>query len=157
MRKIFPEKFGNVGIIAYLCARKIAKLKSIAPWCNGSTPDFGSVWLSSSLGGATSRNSLMRVAAFFCSHCHSANKIWDIKKSRLVLTDKPTALHLWRLKMEELHIPGTVNVKLVTLTAHSRDCDCRRKDNDFYPILQKSCWKKRFFQSKNIKASPPRR
>lgn len=79
------------------------------------------------------------------------------KKSRLVLTDKPTALHLWRLKMEELHIPGTVNVKLVTLTAHSRDCDCRRKDNDFYPILQKSCWKKRFFQSKNIKASPQRR
>ena len=60
------------------------------------------------------------------------------KKSRLVLTDKPTALHLWRLKMEELHIPGTVNVKLVTLTAHSRDCDCRRKDSDFSPILQKN-------------------
>ena len=156
MRKIFPEKFGNVGIIAYLCARKIAKLKSIAPGCNGSTPDVGSVWLSSSLGGATSRNSLMRVAAFFVPIAIRQTKL-GYKKSRLVLTDKPTALHLWRLKMEGLHIPGTVNVKLVTLTAHSRDCDCRRKDNDFYPILQKSCWKKRFFQSKNIKASPQRR
>ena len=38
--------------------------------------------------------------------------------------------------MEGLHIPGTVNVKLMTLTAHCPDCDCRRKDSDFSPIIQ---------------------
>ena len=153
MRKIFPEKFGNVRIIPYLCARKNAK-KSIAPWCNGSTPDFGSVWLSSSLGGATIRNSPMRVAAFFVPIAIRQTKL-GYKKSRLVLTDKPTALHLWRLKMEGLHIPGTVNVKLMTLTAHSPDCDCRRKDSDFSPILQKNYWKKRYFQSIIFKNKPP--
>jgi hypothetical protein len=56
--------------------------------------------------------------------------------------------------MEGLHIPGTVNVKLVTLTAHSPDCDCRRKDNDFYPILQIEIEKSDNFNQLFKKTSP---
>ncbi len=60
------ENFGkNFCIFNFIRIFAPARMSTIEPWCNGNTADFGSVILSSSLGGSTVEEIPQRISSIF--------------------------------------------------------------------------------------------